>query len=332
MHWSCCINIWLCLHLQQKQLQLVLAFSPILRWSPTGCHIPKHELQLHLAKCYPLLFTAEVPQIMTIKTIDLKCKKSTVAQQWRVQWWVHLASHIRTIYIHSQKRLNQLDFSHLSSACRLSVCCPSPTAPEALGSSRWTPCSAGRWWGRRWGRPPEASSPTRRAATTTSCLLSCSDAGKKCVKTGKKERGKNTAIQKRAGQAGRSWEREEEGKMERSLRNAEEEVKRWGGTVGFNRKTRNAWHFGNSKVERCGADRAFSTAGPWDRRRREHWLFINSSHSQTPNQILSLNLPGQNVWTRTHTAERNIIGTQSSKDASRGDFYCEWGAFSTLGL
>lgn len=105
--------------------------------------------------------------------------------------------------------------------------------------------------------------------------------------------------------------------MESSLRNVEEEVKRWRGTRGFinqgNRKRRNAWHFGNSKAERCGADRAFFTAGPWDWRRRERRLFVNSSHSQTPNQILSLNLPGQNVWTRTHTAERNIIRRTAAK-------------------
>lgn len=59
--------------------------------------------------------------------------------------------------------------SHLASACRLSVCCPSRMGPEASRSSRWTPCSAGRWSGRRRWPPPAAHRPTRRAATTTSC-------------------------------------------------------------------------------------------------------------------------------------------------------------------
>lgn len=87
--------------------------------------------------------------------------------------------------------------------------------------------------------------------------------------------------------------REEEEKMERSLRNAEEGLR----VISTRETKRRVTHdiLEILKPKRGGADRAFSTAGPWDRRRRERRLFVNSSHSQTPNQISSLNLPGQNV-------------------------------------
>lgn len=100
-------------------------------------------------------------------------------------WWSRLL--ILGPYILTLKTVKnvQIDFSHLSSVCRLSVCCPSPTAPEASGSSRWTPCNAGRWWGRRLWRPPEANSPTRRVATTTSCPPGEATAAKKRVKHSK---------------------------------------------------------------------------------------------------------------------------------------------------
>lgn len=104
------------------------------------------------------------------------------------------------------------------------------------------------------------------------------------------------------------------------VRSGKERGKDWGLYQRENgKRTCSTWHFGNSEPSISRADHTFSTPRTCDQQRRESWLFVTSSHSQTLIWILLLNRLRLNILTKTYTVERKIVCTTGNKDAFIGD-------------
>lgn len=114
---------------------------------------------------------------------------------------------------------------------------------------------------------------------------------------------------KRRGKGKKDFLWDVEGEVMR-VRSGKKRRKGWGLYQRENgKRTCIIWHFGNSEPSISRADNTFSTPRTCDQQRRESWLFVTSSHSQTLIWISLLNRLRLNILTKTYTVERKTVCT-----------------------
>lgn len=149
--------------------------NPSLMWPPKKYvrHIKKSMASIGTKPRSSLLVQEMVSEkkIKDESSNEYECKKCLYGthNEWECHsHWFYTGLLLLIVWLEIALALfSNWSFSHLSSACHLSLSCLSPGVLEVSGSSCWTPYSAARWSRRRWSPPPAASSSLRQSATTT---------------------------------------------------------------------------------------------------------------------------------------------------------------------